>query len=208
MKQLEKTGRLLEILVIFVGLPLLFYLGMIPLPKIAALLLVAAYCLVRLWRDDNFTTKVQDIDYKSKKYWRVIIIRSVIVASLLMTLIWWVQPQQFLSFPKERPVVWMVLMLLYPILSALPQELIYRTYFFHVLQEFFSSNRMKVFASALAFSILHIVYDNWWAVGLSFPAGIMFSVTYLRTESLFWVTVEHAIYGCLLFTLGFGNYFY
>jgi membrane protease YdiL (CAAX protease family) len=65
-----------------------------------------------------------------------------------------------------------------------------------------------VLLSATAFAFVHIIYDNWWAVGLSFIAGLLFGTTYERTQSLFWVTVEHTIYGSLVFTLGMGNYFY
>ncbi|NIR70804.1 MAG: hypothetical protein GWN62_33160 [Aliifodinibius sp.] len=62
--------------------------------------------------------------------------------------------------------------------------------------------------SALVFSFLHMVYGNWIAIGLSFGGGILFGLTYKRTQSLFWVTAEHVLYGWLVFTLGLGNYFY
>ena len=36
----------------------------------------------------------------------------------------------------------------------------------------------------------------------------MFATTYQRYRSLALVCLEHAIYGCLIFTLGLGWYFY
>jgi membrane protease YdiL (CAAX protease family) len=99
-------------------------------------------------------------------------------------------------------------MILYPILSALPQEFIYRTYFFHRFGDVMTLKYSTIIASAVAFAFVHIVYDNWWAVGLSFIAGLLLGTTYARTKSLFWVTVEHAIYGGLIFTIGMGSYFY
>jgi membrane protease YdiL (CAAX protease family) len=193
--------------VLFVGLPLLFYWNLIPLPKILALILVAGYCAYRLWQDPSFTkgilTKTQSADIT-----KVILLRTITVILVIVGLIWIVQPEYFFAFPRQRPFMWIAVMVLYPFLSALPQEFIYRTYFFHKYDNLMALNHSTIIASAAAFSFLHIIYDNWWAVGLSFIAGLLFGITYDRTKSLFWVTVEHAIYGCIVFTLGFGNYFY
>lgn len=35
------------------------------------------------------------------------------------------------AFARERSILWVAVLLLYPILSALPQELIFRVFFFH-----------------------------------------------------------------------------
>lgn len=204
----KKYGYLLaEAVVLFVGMPLLFYWDVVALPKIAVLLLAAGYCGWQLWRDPDFgkglLSKVENSEAGKSILWRL----PLVVASLA-GLIALVQPSQFFAFPTERPIIWMAVMVLYPLLSALPQELIFRTYFFHRYQSFFSMKYGAVIASALAFSFLHIIYDNWWAMGISFVGGLLFGITYERTRSLFWVTVEHAIYGCLVFTIGMGSYFY
>ncbi len=192
---------------LFVGLPLLFYWDLIPLPKILVLVIVSGYCGYRLWEDPSFgrgfLSKTQRTDIG-----RVILLRTIVVILAIVGLIWIVQPDSFFAFPTQRPFMWMVVMVLYPFLSVLPQEFIYRTYFFHKYDDLMSLKYSTVIASAAAFSFLHIIYDNWWAVGLSFVAGLFFGITYDRTKSLFWVTIEHAIYGSIVFTLGFGNYFY
>jgi membrane protease YdiL (CAAX protease family) len=102
----------------------------------------------------------------------------------------------------------MVVMLLYPLLSALPQELIYRAFFFQRYDRLFPSEQWLGITSAIAFSALHIIYDNWWAVGLSLIGGFIFVETYRKSKSLYWVSLEHAIYGCLVFTIGMGHFFY
>lgn len=196
-----------EAIVLFVGLPLLFYWDIIPLPKILVLVVVAGYCGYRLWQDPTFTKGIL-IKTQRSDITKVILLRTIVVILTIVGLIWLVQPESFFAFPKESPFLWMVVMVLYPFLSVLPQEFIYRTYFFHLYDELMPMKHFTVIASAAAFSFLHIIYDNWWAVGLSFIAGLFFAITYDRTKSLFWVTVEHAIYGCIVFTLGFGNYFY
>lgn len=196
-----------EALILFVGLPFLIFWNLIPLPKILILLLAAGYCGYQLWQDPTFGRGIFSRESGDDAS-RDILVRLPFVIAALSGLVWVLHPERIFDFPSQRPIVWMVVMVLYPILSALPQEFIYRTYFFHRYDDFISLKYGTVISSAAAYSFVHIIYDNWWAVGLSFVAGLLFGLTYQRTKSLFWVTVEHAIYGCLVFTLGMGNYFY
>lgn len=206
-KSSPRWSLLLEAFILFGGIPLLFYWDLIPLPKIVALLLVAAYCGYQLWQDTSFGLGLLAGDQASEVS-KNLLVRISLVSSALITLIWMVQPDQFFAFPSEQPIVWMVVMVLYPVLSALPQEFIYRTYFFHRYDSIIPFRNGSIIFSALAFAFLHIVYDNWWAVGLSLIAGLLFGLTYRRTRSLYWVTVEHVLYGWMVFTLGLGNFFY
>jgi len=197
----------IEALLMYIGLPILFYFDWLPVPKLLVLLLVAAYCGYQLWQDSNFGKGLLRRS-KNQQISRTILLRSVVIAILIAAIVWLIQPDQLFYLPTHRPVLWMVIMVLYPILSALPQEFIYRTYFFYRFDDLMTLKYSTVIVSALAFSFLHIVYHNWMAVVLSFVAGLLFGTTYLQTKSLFWVTVEHAIYGCLVFTIGLGNFFY
>lgn len=197
----------LEAVTLFVGIPILFYWDLVPLPKILALVLAACYCGWQLWRDPDFGLGML-VKRQPKNISKDLLIRFSLVVIALVAIISVVQPDQFFAFPTERPFLWMVVMLLYPLLSALPQEFIFRSFFFHRYGHLLTVRYGTVIASAAAFSFLHIVYDNWWAVALSFIGGLLFGITYKRTKSLYWVTIEHALYGCLVFTLGMGNYFY
>lgn len=198
---------LLEAALIFIAIPLLFYWELVPIPKLVALLLVALYCARRLWKDPTFSVK-KLINKKVDQAGKQIFIRGVTVGILLLILIWLLQPEQFLALPTERPLRWIAVMFIYPVLSALPQEFIYRSFFFHRYRKLITGKYATVLASALVFAFLHMVYDNWWAVALSFIAGLLFGITYIRTRSLYWVTVEHVLYGWLVFTFGLDNFFY
>jgi len=123
-----------------------------------------------------------------------------------------------------------MVMLLYPPLSALPQEIIFRSYFFCRFRSLFitddphpsplpdreraakgkaqAGEGVLIVASALAFGWVHIVLQNWVAVAFSFAGGLLFGDTYQRTHSLAATCLEHALYGCTLFTFGLGFYFY
>ena len=45
-----------------------------------------------------------------------------------------VNPEELLSFPRERPLIYLYVMIWYPLLSVVPQELLYKTLFFETLQ--------------------------------------------------------------------------
>ena len=40
---------------------------------------------------------------------------------------------------------------------------------------------------------------------LTFLGGLIFAITYYKTKSTLLVSIEHAIYGCWLFTVGMGD---
>jgi hypothetical protein len=112
------------------------------------------------------------------------------------------------SFPLERPWMWLMVMLLYPLLSVWPQEMVYRSFFLNRYAPLFPKPNTIAIASALAFGYAHIVFYNWIAIVFCICGGWLFATTYQRHRSLALVCFEHALYGCLIFTLGLGWYFY
>jgi membrane protease YdiL (CAAX protease family) len=62
--------------------------------------------------------------------------------------------------------------------------------------------------SAFTFSFMHIVFRNPVAVVLTLIGGVIFARRQMRTRSLFVSSLEHALYGCFLFTVGLGDFFY
>jgi membrane protease YdiL (CAAX protease family) len=64
-----------------------------------------------------------------------------------------------------------------------------------------------ILASAAAFAFLHIVFRNSLAMALTVAGGLLFAARYSETGSLATSSVEHALYGCWLFTVGLGQYF-
>jgi len=129
-------------------------------------------------------------------------------AALLAALTYFLVPQNFLGFVRTNPGFWAIIMVAYPLLSVIPQEIIYRWFFFERYRRIFLTDRALIMASALAFGLGHIVFHNWVAPLLSTVGGLMFAATYIRCRSLALVSLEHAIYGDFIFTIGLGWYFY
>jgi membrane protease YdiL (CAAX protease family) len=116
-------------------------------------------------------------------------------------------PHLFLSLPREHPLFWLVIMGLYPVLSVWPQEVIYRRFLFHRYRALFGEAGL-IAASALVFGFGHIIFLNGIAVALTIAGGAMFAQNYARNRSLALVCLEHSLYGCLVFTIGLGRFFY
>ena len=55
---------------------------------------------------------------------------------------------------------------------------------------------------------MHVVFENWIAPTFTLVGGLLFAWTYDRSETALPAAVQHALFGCALFTLGLGWYFY
>jgi membrane protease YdiL (CAAX protease family) len=118
-------------------------------------------------------------------------------------------PGLFLELPRNRPDVYRRIMLLYPLMSVLPQELIYRTFFFHRYGFLFGRAWwLAIVANAMLFGWGHLVIGTPLAVFGTMAVGVVFAVRYALTRSFWAVFVEHALWGALVFTAGLGRYFF
>lgn len=203
------TGRLLECLGLFVALPLVFVFEWFSLPKIPVLLLFTLGC-VWLYARMPRTERNQDLwSWKPlRSFWPTLAVRTGLVVAFCAGWVFLYAPQSWLAFPRQRPGLWLLVMLLYPWLSALPQEFLYRTFFFARYRMLFGEGMGMLAASSVSFAMLHLIYDHPLSVILSLVGGYWFSRTYQQTRSLSIVALEHALYGMLVFTLGLGRLFY
>lgn len=116
-------------------------------------------------------------------------------------------PHRLFAFPAQRPFIWLLVMILYPVLSVVPQELVFRSFFFRRYASLFGDGYVMVLASAFVFGFVHIVFNNAVSPILSAIGGAIFAFGYTQHRSLKWVALEHAAYGCMVFTVGLGQYF-
>jgi membrane protease YdiL (CAAX protease family) len=197
-----------EFLLLFVILPLAYRFSHWPIPALPLLWLVALYCYWQLRRDPTFLTSHLWNPQPLPSQLRSILICFAIVAITLYAGVKLFAPELVFAFARTRPELWAVVMVLYPILSVYPQGIIYRSFLMHRYTTLFPSQWAMILVSAIAFAWLHIIFRNPLAVVLTFGGGLLFAWRYQATESLLTSSVEHALYGCCLFTIGLGQYFY
>lgn len=199
--------RVAELLGVFVLLPLAVREGLIPLPRLVILGAVSAGAVAALRRDPAFAPGWLWAG-PLRGAWRGLLLRAGVAALVITALVLWLDPARLLATPRERPGLWLAGLVLYPLLSAWPQEVLYRLFFFRRYSVLFGQGAALVVASGLAFALLHLVYPNLVAPLLSLPAGLVLAWRFRRAGALGPVWLEHTLYGLLLFTLGLGNYFF
>lgn len=193
---------------------------MVGLPLLLSTVLPIRYMLPMLWAVTMYCHFVYRIivDVPDRIYWRwpqvkranmkPILLRFALclVLASMLTALW--KPTYFLSFVCERPAFWAFVMVAYPLVSVIPQEVIFRSFFFQRYTRIFTTPMTMVLASAVLFGAAHLIFQNWVAPLLCVIGGFFFAQTYQKTKSLALACIEHALYGCMIFTVGLGPYFY
>lgn len=137
-----------------------------------------------------------------------ILIRWAVCSVFMLAFTYFYDPVRLFYMVREHPAFVPWLLVLYPVLSALPQEFIFCTFFFERFAPFFKTDRACILASAVVFAYAHVLFINFVAPVFSFAGGLIFAHTYARTRSLALVTIEHGLYGNVLFLIGLGWYFW
>lgn len=203
---MKKQTLWLELLLVYIFPPLLFIAGALPSVALMPVLwILTLYAYLQL---KGTPLKLFSMNFKKEELLYVLK-RFVLIVSTMTLVVLIYLPEMFLIIPRTRPLLWLGLMLLYPIFSAYLQEILFRAFFFKRYRKLFSRNPLHlIFFNALIFSYMHIVFLNWVAVIFTFIGGLLFAHTYLKTRSTLLVSIEHGLYGNALYTIGLGYYFY
>lgn len=97
--------------------------------------------------------------------------------------------------------------LFYPIVSALPQELVFRVLYFRRYADVLPRQGALTLNAAL-FSMAHLMYWSWIVAGMTFVGGLIFAWSYERRGNFPEAVLLHAVAGVVLFAFGMGAYFY
>lgn len=204
----ERRYRLVEFISLFFALPALLAAAPYRFPLFAMLFSALAVSLVMLWFDRRFDRRsLWNADGVKAGIAGVLGLWALGVAAL-GGMVWWLTPEQWLYLPRNHPGLWLLICVGYPVLSVYPQNVVYRAFMFHRYRGVFDGEHSMVWASALAFCWAHVIFHNWVALALTLAGGLIFARTYQKTRSLLLVSIEHALYGLLIFTIGLGHTLY
>lgn len=207
--------RWIEFVLIFVVGPTVFAINIRNLGTrliFPAIWMLAGVCLIVLLLDPTFRKRRLWNARNLRRAWKPLALWFLTGGVALAGLLAVYEPERLFHLARTDPLIWAIVMVAYPILSVYPQEIAFRAFFFHRYRKLFGHGRAGrwsfVLVSAAAFGYAHIVMHNAWAVLFSTVGGVLFAYTYLRSRSLLAVWIEHAAYGCFLFTIGWGYYFF
>jgi membrane protease YdiL (CAAX protease family) len=197
-------------MVVFVVFPVLLIPFRVTVGRwlIPILVVTAAGCVLVLLSDPTFDRRrlwnPTDLGDGLRRILRLVPVGAVALVALTLV----IDSTRLLGFARERPLVWLVVLVLYPVLSVYPQEVIFRTFFFHRHARLIGDERWVIVVSAVTFGLAHAFLWNWIAPVLGTIGGILFATTYQRSGSTLQACLEHALWGDLVFTVGLGWYFY
>ena len=200
----NKAFKIGELILLFLSLPLFLTLDILPAYKLIAVIIGIGYCI---WVSIKMKlmTKQAFFQINFKDNWKRLLLTFVLVCLSSTLFLYFVQPENLFIVVKKKPLLWLVILFVYAFLSVYPQELLYRSFFFKRYTNIFSKPYYLIWTNILVFPIAHLFFDNLLVLVVTFIGGIFFTLTYYRTKSVLLTSVEHALYGNWLFTLGMGE---
>ncbi|WP_411766954.1 CPBP family intramembrane glutamic endopeptidase [Winogradskyella sp. A3E31] len=195
--------RYLELVVLFLLLPIFLVTSISIYVKISIVGIGFLYILYTLLRVENIKIHVaKGINWK--RFWRLTFMKFVGIAVITSLYILAMDSTSLFNAVKSNPQKWVLFLGVYCLFSVYPQELIYRTFFFKRYQHLFKNQNLLLFINATLFSLAHLFFQNTLVMALTFVGGLLFALTFQRTQSTLLVSIEHALYGGWLYTVGFG----
>jgi membrane protease YdiL (CAAX protease family) len=180
----------------------------VPGGPIPLLVVAAGLAAVVLRRDPSFhhrqlwnATALRPALSRILALWAVVSLAATAAVAL-------VDPGRLFDLPRQESTLWLGIIVLYPLLSVYPQELLYRAFLLHRYAPLLGTGRAAAAVSATVFGFAHLMFGNVLAVVATLVGGWLFARRHQRTRSLLVVSVEHALYGITIFTIGLGRLFY
>lgn len=208
-KSLAKLAPRLELMLFLGGVPLWVLFQESYLLRRGVLLAAGVYVVARLW---NKVSWRRLFGKPQPGWWKWPLFRVVLAFALLAGFVLLFQPATFFDLPREHTGLWFAFVLLYPVLSVLPQELIYRVYIFETHTYLLNPPFAALLTSAIFFAWVHIVFAGWLAVVSSFAAGLALGWNYLQNRdapgAIWPLALEHSLYGQIVFSIGLYQHFF
>lgn len=140
--------------------------------------------------------------------WGLVAGFALAVAALSAGVVEALVPGQLLALVRERPAFYALIVLLYPILSALPQEVLFRVLYFRRYGALVPGGRIGLAVNGAVFSLAHLMFWSWVVAAMTFAGGVIFAWAYERRGSFALAAVLHSVAGWVLFGMGMGAFFY
>ena len=196
--------KLVEFFIIFIIVPVSFTISFPIWIKMIIAVMGFAYVVFVLLRVEKNQFKIaQNLNWKS--FGKNTFIKLIGIAILTSIFVFFTDKTQFFNVVLSKPLLWVMILFIYSFFSVYPQELIYRTFYFQRYGSLFKNKNTFIFINAIVFSLAHLFFRNSLVIILTFFGGLLFAFTFYKTKSTLLVSIEHAIYGCWLFTVGMGN---
>lgn len=197
------TYKSAELFVLFVLIPISFTIPYAIWIKLSIGFLGFLYVIYILLKVENEKFKIAP-NLNWKRFWKETLSKFLIIGCLTSLFVWFTNKQMLFEVLITKPKMWIGFLFVYSLFSVYPQELLYRTFFFKRYKNLFKNELLFLFVNAILFSLAHMFFKNSLVIIITFLGGLLFAFTFIKTKSTLLVSIEHAIYGSWLFTVGMG----
>jgi len=194
----------IELFLLFFLLPVLLASPIYKYIKFSIVGIAVIYVAYFLIKAKQWKSPKVDALIKTQ-FWKRITVFSSAILILGIVILQIYDPSQLFKVPQHKPLLWVTILFVYSFFSVLPQELIYRKFFYMRYESLFQNKKLFFCINVLCFSLCHLFLKNIWVILITLLGGILFTYTYQKTKSVTLVAIEHSIYGNLVFTVGLGT---
>ncbi|MEM0922822.1 MAG: CPBP family intramembrane glutamic endopeptidase [Pseudomonadota bacterium] len=207
-RSLPSTLQLwIEFAILFVGVPVLMLVFLGQYDLFLTVWILAAVSAVLLWITPGFQWSDLWRRISRRGWWMLLAFSAATLAVTLSTVLLLV-PERLLELPINGTGLWLMILVLYPPISAWPQELIFRSLFFERYGRLFPNASVAIAVNGAAFAFGHLFFQNWVTIAMTGLAGAVIGWAYLHDRSLWLAWALHSVGGMLVFTSGLGIFFY
>ena len=200
----SKKILIVELIFLFIFMPFVLLIPGYTAVKVGAVVMAVIHVLIVTVKN-KLVSKKSLYSWPKKSYWKFVFLRFVLLVLISTTLMYLFNPGKLFIVVKTNIWFWLMLSAFYSVFSVYPQEFLYRSFFFARYGKLIKSEVWFIVINALLFSLAHVGFKNILVLALTLIGGVVFAITYYKTKSLLFTSVEHAIYGSWLFTLGAGE---
>ncbi len=200
----SRIYRIIELWILFVFVPVSFFWNY-PVQLKVGLGVIGFMYVLFLMKKAGILRFVKP----EKKFWKLFFVETsiklLLIAIITSGYVYYVAPNKLFYIVLRQPILWVMILFVYSFFSVWPQEILYRTFFFERYRSLLGRKWVVIFINGLVFSLAHVFLRSVLVLVLTFFGGILFAYTYYTKKSTLLVSIEHAIYGNWLFTVGMGE---
>lgn len=206
MKAFRSTPvRWAEFTLLYLGVPMVLAFALPPGAMFTVLGVMTVVGLVLLHRTPGFAW--HDL-VAGNVPCKAVGLGALVTAVVTVGLTLWLFPAELFMLPRRMPGLWLAILVLYPVFSALPQELVFRALFFRRYGRLFPGRDLSLAVNAIVFALAHVMYRDPLVLAMTAAGGLAFAWIHAVQGSFIGAVLLHAIAGGLIFTAGLGHLFY
>lgn len=139
----------------------------------------------------------------------LIVLTALVTLAIGYGILQTTRPEALWMIVRRNPELMAMIALGYPVVSALPQEVVFRVLFFERYAPILPARlSAQLVLNAGIFALAHVMYWSWIVLALTFAGGLLFAWSYRVRGNFPEAVILHSVAGVMLFLLGMGVYFY